>query len=459
MDLNRRDLLQRLGGLALAPTLLEQTLAPLQLKAAGKVTPRGTARNVIFIALNGAISQVDCWDFKETRFTPADLNVSEIQKGLYLPKTLFPTAAEWAPKTSFVRSMKGTELVHFVGQYHLQVGRPLNPAVGKEIPAFGSVIASELESQRQNSDTFPTYMSLSLGKNRVGAIGSGFFPARHTGVDIDSSAVFEVFGGEGASASNDVLERRYEALKILSEESPTGIGAKQDEYRAYYNTAFKVLDDKRWWKLFQTPEARRKEYANELGINCMLARDILAADAGCRFVYISDNTNWDSHAYIFDHSRAVSHYTQCLSFDKAYSRLLNDLAATPGHAKGKTLLDETMVVVTSEFGRVPFMNNVAGRDHYDQTFTSIFAGGGVKPGKIIGSTDSDGAKCLDTGWAHKEQPHLDNIVATMYSALGIAWDKMIPNTPSGRGYYYVQTAPLGGSEFISDDAIDPLFAA
>jgi hypothetical protein len=47
----------------------------------------------------------------------------------------------------------------------------------------------------------------------------------------------------------------------------------------------------------------------------------------------------------------------------------------------------------------------------------------------------------------------------MYSALGIAWDKMIPNTPSGRGYYYVQTAPLGGSEFISDDALDPLFTA
>ena len=89
MDLNRRDLLRRLGGITLAPTLLEQTLAPLNLRAAGKVTPRGTARNVIFIALNGAISQVDCWDFKETRFTPADLKVSEVRKGLYLAKTLF----------------------------------------------------------------------------------------------------------------------------------------------------------------------------------------------------------------------------------------------------------------------------------------------------------------------------------------------------------------------------------
>src|SRR5579862_2402616 len=93
MDLNRRDLLRQLAGLTFAPAVIEQTMLPLKLSAAGRANPRGTARNCIFIALNGAISQVDCWDFKETRFTPADLNVSEIQKGLYLPKTLFPTAA------------------------------------------------------------------------------------------------------------------------------------------------------------------------------------------------------------------------------------------------------------------------------------------------------------------------------------------------------------------------------
>jgi len=455
MNIDRRRLLG-LTGLAFAGTIFEQTLHPLKVKAAGKTNPRGTARNCIYIALNGAISQADCWDFKQTRYTPTDFDMQQIKPDLALSKTLFPNYAEWGPKVSLVRSMKASELVHFTGQYHLQTGRALNVAVGKEIPAFGTVIAAELDSQRKNSDTFPVYMSLSLAKNRVGAIGSGFFPAKFTGVDIDTSVVFDVFGGANGG-STDVLERRFEALKLLSEASPTGMGNKETEYKAYYNTAFQILDDKRWWNLFNVDEKTRKEYGSELGLNCMLAKNILATNAGTRFIYISDNTQWDHHAYIFDHSRPSNHYTQCNNFDHAFTRLLHDLESTPGHAPGKTLLDETMVVVTSEFGRVPYMNNVAGRDHYDQTFTSLFIGGGVKPGRIVGKTDADASKCIDPGWDHQEHPYLDNAVATMYSALGIDWGKSVQNTPSGRAYNYLQTAPIGGSEFLSGDAIDTLF--
>jgi hypothetical protein len=453
--IDRRDLL-KLTGLGFAGTMVEQTLMPLRLKAEGKANPRGTARNCIYIALNGAISQADCWDFKQTRYTPTDFEMLQIKPDLNLSKTLFPNGAEWGPKVSLVRSMKASELVHFTGQYHLQTGRALNAAVGKEIPAFGTVIASELDSRRKNSDTFPVYMSLSLAKNRVGAIGSGFFPARFTGVDIDTSVVFDVFGGQNGG-STDVLERRYEALKILSEASPTGIGSKETEYHAFYNTAYQILDDKRWWNLYKINEQTKKEYPSELSLNCMLAKNILVTRAGTRFIYISDNTPWDHHAYIFDHSKATNHYIQCQNFDRAFTRLIRDLESTPGEATGKTLLDETLVVVTSEFGRVPYMNNVAGRDHYDQTFTSMFVGGGVKPGRIIGKTNADASKCIETGWDHQEHPYLDNAVATIYSALGIDWSKTIENTPSGRAYHYIQTAPIGGSEFISGDAIDTLF--
>lgn len=452
---NRRELLNW-SGIALAGTLIEQTMLPLKVKAAGKANPRGTARNCIYMALNGAISQPDCWDFKQTRYTPTDFDMQQLTPELSLSKTLFPNYAYWGPKVSMVRSMKASELVHFTGQYHLQSGRALNAAVGKEIPAFGTVIAAELDSQRKNSDTFPVYMSLSLAKNRVGAIGSGFFPAKFTGVDIDTSVAFDVFGGQ-TGASTDLLERRFEAMKILSEASPTGLGAKETEYRAYYNTAYQILDDKRWWNLFKVDEQTRKDYGSELGLNCMLARNILATNAGARFIYISDNTQWDHHAYIFDHSRPSNHYTQCVNWDRAFTRLIKDLESTPGHAPGKTLLDETLVVVTSEFGRVPYMNNVGGRDHYDQTFTSLFIGGGVKPGRIIGKTNADASKCTDPGWDHQEHPYLDNLVATMYSALGIDWSKAVENTPSGRAYLYLQTAPIGGSEFLSGDAIDTLF--
>jgi hypothetical protein len=87
----------------------------------------------------------------------------------------------------------------------------------------------------------------------------------------------------------------------------------------------------------------------------------------------------------------------------------------------------------------------------------LFIGGGVKAGRIIGKTNDDCSKCIETGWSHKQQPNMDNIVATMYSALGIDWLKRVDNTPSGRAYDYVQTAPIGGSEFISNDSIDELF--
>jgi hypothetical protein len=456
MNIDRRELLRTLSGITFAG-IAAGPLTSLKVRAAGKVNPRGTARNCIFIALNGAISHVDCWDFKDTRYTPAGFDMQQVTPELLLSKTLFPNCQEWGPKVSLVRSMKAAELVHFNGQYHLQAGRPFNPAIGKEIPAFGTVAAAELEERRGNSDTFPAYISMSLNANRVGAIGSGFFPARYSGVDIDANVVFDVFGAQNG-ASTDVLERRYEALKVMAEAAPSGAGSKGAEYKAYYDIAYKVLDDKRWWKLFQIGEATRKEYVNELGWNCLLAKEILATDAGCHMIYISDNTNWDNHAYIFDRTRNASHYSQCLNFDRAFTRLIRDLESTPGHEPGKTLWDETLVVVTSEFGRVPYMNSVFGRDHYDLAFTSLFAGGGVKPGRILGKTDQDGSKCVDTGWASKKQPHLDNAVATIYSALGIDWKKTVENTPSGRAYYYVQDAPLGSSELIAAEPIDELFA-
>lgn len=356
--------------------------------------------------------------------------------------------------------MRARELVHFTGQYHTQTGRALNVAVAKEIPAFGTVAAAELDSRRRESDTFPTYMSVGLSKARVGAIGSGFFPARFTGIDLDPAAAFETFGGS-AEGTNALLEERWRALTELAQISPAeraSLGDKANDYKAFYNTAFRILDDPRWKKVFQVSDEDKKRYVSDFGLGCVLARNLLAADAGTRFVYVIDGPQpWDHHSFIFDRNKPRNHYTTCFNLDRALSNLIKDLASVSGHEPGKTLLDETLVVVTSEFGRMPYMNNVFGRDHYKECYTSMFIGAGVKPGRIIGKTNDDCSKCIDTGWKHKEQPQMDNIVATIYSALGIDWKKRVENTPSGRAYEYVQSAPIGGGEFISDDAIDELF--
>jgi hypothetical protein len=98
---------------------------------------------------------------------------------------------------------------------------------------------------------------------------------------------------------------------------------------------------------------------------------------------------------------------------------------------------------------------MAGRDHYNKCFPALFAGAGIKPGEILGRTDSDGAKCVETGWHRKEQPRIENVVATMYSALGIDWSKEIRNTPSGRAYPYVDS--LGPNGWIPTDDITSIY--
>lgn len=456
----RREVL-KWGGVALAGTWVERIVWPLKVRAAGKVKPRATARNLLLIDMGGAISPPDCWDFKEHPLQPKDLDVSRISSDVTLSKTLFPQMIEQWDKVALVRSMRSPELVHFNGQYHTQTGRVLAPALAKEVPAFGSVIAHELEPQRRESDTFPTYISTSLATARAGSIGAGFLPARFTALDLNALTVFETFGGN-AEGLNQLLDERWKRLSALSEASQeewSSLGSKASDFKGYYRDAYRILNDPRWNKAFRATEDEKKRYGDdEYGLGLILARNLLASDAGTRVVYIYDGDRWDQHSKLFDRTARLNHYVNCARWDKGFASLLKDLSSMPGRQAGKTLLDETLIVSTSEFGRTPEINPVLGRHHWRFVYTSLFAGGGVKGGRVVGKSDDTCSKCVDTGWKHKEQPFMDNTVATIYSALGIDWTKTVTNTPSGRDYDYVQTAPIGASEFISNDAIDELFA-
>lgn len=458
---SRRDVL-RWGGVALASTWVDGLVWPLDIRASGAaVTPRGTAKNVIFIELGGAISPMDCWDFKETRWTPRDLDVTEVSKGLYLSRTLFPQLSKEMHRVGLVRSMQAPELIHFNGQYHTQAGRALNPAIAREIPAFGSVVAFELAKQRRERDTFPTYISTNLTKARAGSIGSGFLPTWTTGLDLDPSTVFAAFGGDMTGA-NAVLSERWELLTALSkinEGQRQAMGQKAADYQTFYDDAHKLLTDARWPSVFQASTDDRVRYGDdEFGLGCILARNLLAQQAGTRMVYIYDGDRWDHHAGIFDKSAEWNHYRTCTRLDKGLVSLIHDLAKAPGSTAGKTLLDETMIVCQSEFGRTPGMNPVNGRDHWKGAYTGLYVGGGIAGGRILGSTNADGSAVVDTGWRHKTQPFMDNTVATIYSALGIDWTKVVENTPSGRAYHYVDTVSLGGAAMMEADEIGDLFA-
>jgi len=454
---SRRDLL-KFGGLGLAGASID-AVWPLKLGATGqKANPRASARNVLFFEISGAMSHVEGFDFKENAGAPKDLDVRKVHSDLYLSHLLFPRLSTHMDRFAVLRSMLSHEEVHFRGQYYTQTGRQLNLAFAREIPSIGSVIASELESRRRPADNFPIYMSFNLDKAVCGALATGFLPPRFSVVDINPESA--VKGMSLDHKALELLEERWRLLSALRKVERARLASYGKEiagYEDFYETAHRLLSDERWPAAFQVTEEDRRRYGNtNVGISSILARNVIAQDAGTRYIHIC-HPGWDHHVNIWDRAASSNHYTLCSEFDPAVSSLIEDLARTRSQSDPqKSLLDETLVVVMAEFGRtVGALNNTAGRDHYNKCYPALFAGAGVKGGRVIGRTDKDGARCLETGWRHKQQPRTENVVATMYSALGIDWSREIRNTPSGRTYVYVD--PLGANGYIPTDEITEIY--
>ena len=432
---------------------------PLNAAATGKkVNPRGSARNVLFYEISGAISHIESFDFKESAGLPKDLDIRKRDNGVYLSERLFPRTAKHLDKLSILRTMKSHEEVHFRGQYYQQTGRQMNLAFAKEIPAIGSVIASELESRRRPADTFPTYISFNLEKGAAGALSTGFLEPRFSVVDINPDSAAK--GKALDQKALELIEERWRLLKALRESQGNkvaALGKSMAGYQDYYDTAHRLLSDARWPAAFQISEEDRKRYGNNpVGTSAILARNVLAADGGAHYVHIC-HPGWDHHVQIWDKKAPSNHYKLCDEFDPAFSSLLEDLAKTPSKTDaGRTLLDETLVICMGEFGRtVGALNNMDGRDHHNKCDPALFAGASVKGGRVLGSSDNDGSLCVETGWHREEQPRMENILATMMSALGIDWTKEIRNTPSGRAFPYVD--PLGPNGYIPIDEISSIY--
>jgi hypothetical protein len=452
---SRRELL-RFGGMGIT-TAAAQSVWPLKLRANAKTKPRGNAKNVIFFELAGALSHVDSFDFKENKATLAEWDVRKTSTGIYVPHALFPRMVNVMDKVAHVRSFVSHEEVHFRGQYYVQAGRQMNVAFASEIPSIGSVVASELESQRRASDTFPTYVSFNLTTNQVGAMATGFLPARFSVFDMNPDEALK--GMTLDQKASELLEERWRLLAQLRDLNPgrlKGLDKSITGFEDFSGTAKQLLSDGRWPSAFRIAEADRKRYGNtSVGLSSILARNLLKQDGGTRYIHICHN-GWDHHKEIWTKTASSNHYKLIAEMDPALASLIEDLAATPSATAGKSLLDETLVVCMGEFGRTPGpLNFQFGRDHHKHVFPAMFAGAGVKGATVHGASDADGAKCVDTGWQHKQQPRIENVVATIYSALGIDWAKEVHNTPSGRTYVYVD--PLGANGFIPTDELSAIY--
>ena len=414
----RRDLL-RLGGLFSLGMLpgVDSAFGASRSKTA-------TAKQCIYIFLCGGPSQIDMWDLKPDApegirgpFKPIATNVAGLQIGELLPQT-----AQHADKLAIVRSMTHDTTSHDTGIMYtlLADSRPPSnaayPPARSDHPGMGAILKSLLG----DSPRLPSWVTLprafTTGDRFYKGQSGGFLGPAFDPFFLDEekkdSLTEKPFDLEALLLREGVDSRRLlqrkSLLGALNDRAGQPVESEGAEsLRKYYDKAAAMLSSDGIGKVFdleQEPVKLRDRYGrNEYGQSFLLARRLV--EAGVRMVnvfwtyYGKDGCQfnlWDNHGSDKDvcggHNRGVDMIKGeycCPSFDTAFSALLDDL-----HTRG--LLDETLVVVTGEFGRTPKINKNAGRDHWGQCYSTVLAGGGVQGGQVYGASDKHAAYVKDS---------------------------------------------------------------
>lgn len=435
--LSRRGFLElSAGGLVASWFLKSPASAWASTRAAG-VTPRGTAKNAIFVYLPGAPSQTDTWDLKVTSATPSAFDPTDAGGGLTFPRGLMPKMYERLGDVSIVRSYMAWALVHGLAQTWVQIARNPTGALGTIAPNVGSVVALEMEARRDPvRDVLPGFVALNGGVQ-----GSGYFPATYAPFAVTPSAT-----GLPSLAHPDGAARlavRWQDLELLDAALREGqpLGKAPSDVAGFYRQAKQLIDTPEVNALFSYADADYQRFGGtSFGASCLVAKQLLAGRRGARFVQVSLG-GWDMHSNIY--AQANSLLTLAPTLDKGLGALIDDLKAAPGETPGKTLFDETVVLVAGEFGRtVGALNGQGGRDHFMRTSVVLF-GGGIRRGQVIGATDATGANLADSGWSEGREVRPEDVACTLYSALGIDWTTVRHDDPVGRGFEYVPYAKDG----------------
>jgi hypothetical protein len=402
--LARRDFIMRTAQTALGVTVMPAL--NLRAAAAAPGPGYGKAKNVIFLWMNGGMTHIDTWDPKtgETKGPTAPIKG---KGGIdYLGGTM-TKMAEVSDKITIVRSMSSKTGVHDAGTYIMKTGyEPRGTIVHPCMGAWASHFLGRIKGV-----TLPDSVIVNSGSAFPGA---GFFPPAsspipianpQTGLQNIKQTSSELHFNKRVSLMNeldDSFRKKYQSEEVKA-------------YTEFYDETMKLMksEDLKVFDLTQESADTRAKYGNSsFGQGALLARRLV--QSGVRFIEVQFG-GWDMHNNI---DQALGGTGQTM--DSVFATLIQDLAANG-------LLESTMVVMGSEFGRTPDINQNSGRDHYPLAYSTVFAGGGVKGGFVYGATDKDGRRVTD-----KQASPLD-FQATIGHAMGLPVDEVVMS-PSNRPF-------------------------
>jgi Protein of unknown function (DUF1501) len=363
------------------------------------------ADSVIHIYLPGGIAHQETFDPKP--FAPVEYRgemgtVATKIEGEVFSETL-PKTAQVADKLTIIRSMTHGEAAHERGAHNMFTGYRPSPAL--LYPSMGSVVSHEF-GPRNNLPPYVCVPSMPTTYAGTGYLSSSFSP-----FSLGSDPASGKFRVQDLNLPEGIDDSRFATRKHVLEavnehfakkEKADGLTAMD----SFYDRAYSLISSPKAREAFNInaePAPLRDEYGrNAAGQRMLMARRLV--EAGVRFVSLSYGS-WDLHANIAGNMRA-----QMPAFDQAYSTLIRDLDR-------RGLLDRTLVMVSSEFGRTPKINKDAGRDHWPKVFSVALAGGGVKKGFVFGASNATATE------PERDPIGPEDLATTVYNQLGIIADK------------------------------------
>lgn len=433
--LARRRFLRTLAGGLTASTFAGKLHAG-EPAASLSATPISKARQVIFILLSGAPSHVDTFDFKTTPDSPLSLLQPETVSGIVFPAGLMPKLAAQLGDLAIVRSALSWALQHNLAQAWAQIGRNPAAVLGDIAPNAGSIVAIEKEKERKPSDVFPTFLGLNAGD----MIGPGYLSSQYAPLKINpaTTGLPDTSHPDGQAR----FESKFALLDTLDAplRSNSPVSPEFEDYAAFYRSGRNMMFNPTVDAAFRFTQEESARYgASGFGNACLVAHKVVRANAGTRYIQINFG-GWDHHQDIYA-ATALPAFAR--SLDNGLSQLVADL-------KTSGLFNETLIVMMGEFGRTPGpITAQNGRDHFLQHFI-VFAGAGIRGGRAIGATNSEGSAAAEFGWSGNRYVRPEDVEATIYSALGINWTTIRYDDPFGRGFEYVYGANDGRHGPIHD---------
>ncbi len=388
--------------------------------------PGSRPTSCILIWMDGGPSHYETFDPKPD--APSEIRGKFVPIATKIPGVQFAQPmkrlAAIADKLAVVRSIRHDQGNHGAGNHYMMTGAPPRIPVGcGAFVSFHPSLGSATAHARGTKGGLPPYFSMP-SMSRSG--GPNFLGARYAPFVVPDSPESKSFRVRDVAPPQGVADARSDRRRDLRSRvdhfrrfADEAAGDPAIALDTYYEQGYDLMSSKEAQAAFaigQEPDNVREGYGrNPFGQRCLLARRLV--EAGVPFVTLNEG-GWDHHIGIFD------------AFDKRMPAFESSIAALIEDLERRGLLATTLVVVLGEFGRTPKINKDAGRDHWANAMSVLFAGCGTPGGQVIGATDTRGYAAKDRILSP------ENFAATVYAKLGIDPGKIL-HTPSGRPAYLV----------------------